>query len=115
MQYALLIYQEPAGEPTQAEGEAILAEYGTYTEGLRARNAMLGGERLHDASSATTVRIRDGKRVVTDGPFAETKEYLGGFYLIEAPSLDGALEAAAMCPGAKYGSVEVRPVYDMSG
>ena len=116
MQYALLIYQENSNrEPTAAEGEAIMQEYNAFGQGLRDRNAMVGGERLTDASSATTVRIRDGKKVVTDGPFAETKEYLGGFYIIEAPSLDGALEAAAMCPGAKYGSVEVRPVYDMGG
>ena len=116
MQYALLIYQAPMDrEPTQAEGEVMMQEYGAFTQGLRDRNAMAAGERLHDATSATTVRIRDGKKVVTDGPFAETKEYLGGFYIIEAPSLDGALEAAAMCPGAKYGSVEVRPVFDMGG
>jgi hypothetical protein len=116
MQYALLIYQEPmTREPSAAEGEAMLQEYNAFSQGLRDRNAIVGGERLTDPSSATTVRIRDGNKVVTDGPFAETKEYLGGFYIIEAPSLDGALEAASMCPGAKYGSVEVRPVYDMGG
>jgi hypothetical protein len=115
MQYMLLIYSEP---PTQPPTEAALgtmhAEYQAYTEDIRKRGAFVDGSALVPASSASTVRVRNGNRAITDGPFAETKEWLGGYYVIEAPSLDGALEAAAMCPGAKYGSVEVRPLVDMS-
>ena len=115
MQYMLLIYSEPPAKPvTEAESNAMHGEYGVYTEEIRKRGAFVDGSALVPASSATTVRIRNGNRTVTDGPFAETKEWLGGYYVIEAPSLDGALEAAAMCPGAKYGSVEVRPLVDMS-
>jgi hypothetical protein len=77
---------------------------------LRQRGAYLGGEALQPVTTATTVRVRDGETVTTDGPFVETKEAIGGFYLVEARDLDEALELAAACPGAKYGSMEVRPV-----
>ena len=114
MQYMLLIYNEtPAAPPTEAQSEAIYAEYTAYTDDLRKRGAMVEGAPLAAPSSATTVRVRNGNRMVTDGPFAETKEWLGGYYVIEAQSLDHALEAAAMCPGAKYGSIEIRPVAGM--
>jgi hypothetical protein len=115
MQYMLLIYNDPQAQPsTEAEGKAVHGEYITYTEGIRKRGAMVDGSALARPTSATTVRVREGNRVVTDGPFAETKEYLGGYYVIEAASLDHALDAAATCPGAKYGSVEIRPLVDMS-
>ena len=116
MQYMLLIYSDHMDrEPTPAEGAAMLEEYGTFSRQLVEHKAMVGGDRLAHVSTATTVRVRDGNRVVTDGPFAETKEWLAGYYIIEAPSLDGALEAASMCPGAKYGTVEIRPIVDMGG
>jgi len=115
MQYMLLIYSEPPTQPpTEAAINTIRGEYNAFTEDIRKRGAFVDGSALVPASSASTVRVRNGNRAITDGPFAETKEWLGGYYVIEAPSLDGALEAAAMCPGAKYGSVEVRPLVDMS-
>jgi hypothetical protein len=115
MQYALLIYGDETMAPKSAtEHGALGEEFQAYTDDLRKRGAFVEGNPLAPPSSATTVRIRNGNRAVTDGPFAETKEFLGGYYVIEAESLDQALEAAAMCPGAKYGAVEIRPVADMS-
>jgi hypothetical protein len=111
VQYALLIYTPPPQADVPPERRAaISAQYAALTGELRAANAMLGGEQLDDVKLATTVRVRDGKTVVTDGPFAETKEELGGFYLIEAKDLDEALKWAAKIPGAQWGSIEVRPV-----
>jgi hypothetical protein len=89
-----------------------MEEYNVFTKMLRDNNFYLGGEALQPNPTATTIRIRDGQTVTTDGPFAETKEGLGGFYLVEARDLDHALELAAACPGAKWGTVEVRPVID---
>lgn len=116
MKYMLLIYNEPVErEPTPEEWAAAMPAWEAFGNELRSRGAYVDAAPLANTASATTVRIRDGKRAVTDGPFAETKEWLGGYYVIEAPSLDGAIEAAAMCPGAKMGSVEVRPIVDMGG
>ena len=116
MKYMLLIYSEPRErELTPEEWAASMPAWTAYGEELHKRGAYVDGAPLANTNSATTVRVRDGKQLVTDGPFAETKEVLGGYYVIEAPSLDGALEAAAMCPGAKYGSVEVRPIVDVGG
>lgn len=113
MQYALLIYtQEATEEPSP---EAIAAEmelYNAFGEHLAERKAMRAGEALHPSTMATTVRVRDGQTVATDGPFAETKEVLGGFYLVEAADLDEAIGYAAMIPGAKHGSIEIRPIVD---
>ena len=89
-------------------------EYNAYTAELDRAGVRLAGEALQPNPTATSVRVRDGQTVTTDGPFAETKEGLGGFYLIEAPDLDAALAWAAKCPGAKYGTMEVRPVLDFS-
>jgi hypothetical protein len=115
MQYLVLIYSEEATEPTDpAQMGAVMAEYNDYSTMLRDRGAFVAGDALWPTSSATTVRIRDGKTVMTDGPFAETKEALGGYYQIEAKDLDEALEMAAACPGAKWGSVEVRPIVDFA-
>ncbi len=115
MQYVLLIYtQEPTEEPTP---EAIAAEmegYNAFGEHLAARNAIRAGEALHPSTTATTVRVRDGQTVSTDGPFAETKEVLGGFYLVEAADLDEAIGYAAMIPGAQHGSIEIRPIVDFA-
>ena len=117
MRYLILIYEEnsanpPAEPPPPAEIEATTAAYNAYTQMLRDRGAFVGGEALQPVTSATTVRVRDGQTMTTDGPFAETKEALGGYYLVEAADLDEALEFAAACPGAMYGSIEVRPILD---
>ena len=113
MQYALLIYTpEPAEEPSQEELATQMEGYNTFSQHIRDRNAMLGGEALDSVATATTVRVIDGKTVTTDGPFAETKETLGGFYLVEAADLDEAISFAAMIPGAQRGCIEVRPVWD---
>jgi hypothetical protein len=113
MQYALLIYTpEPAGDVPAEAIAAEMAAYDAVTAYLRERGAMLGGEALDSVATATTVRVIDGRTVATDGPFAETKETLGGFYLVEAADLDQAIAYAAMIPGARNGCIEVRPVWD---
>ena len=106
MQYALLIYTpEPTEEVPQEQLGAEMEQYNAFGQHLRDRNAMLGGEALDSVTTATTVRV-------VDGPFAETKETLGGFYLVEAADLDEAISYAAMIPGARHGCIEVRPVWD---
>jgi hypothetical protein len=113
MQYALLIYTpEPTGDVPADVVAAEMEEYNAFTAHLRARNAMIAGEALDGVATATTVRVIDGRTVATDGPFAETKETLGGFYLVEAAELDEAIALAAMIPGARHGCIEVRPVWD---
>ena len=109
MQYALTIYAAPR-ELTPEEGQAMSAEYFKVTEEMRGSGVFLAGEGLQPVSTATTVRVPNGERIVTDGPFAETKETLGGFYLLECKDLDEAIDWAAKIPGAKNGCVEVRPV-----
>jgi hypothetical protein len=108
----LLIYSEEDRWQTLSEDEMsdVMKRYGNFTAELRAASAMLAGDRLQPTANATTVRVRDGEQLVTDGPFAETKEQLGGYYLIEADSLDEAIAWAAKLPGSHHGSVEVRPV-----
>jgi len=113
MQYLLLIYNnevEYAARP-QAEVAQTMAEYGTFTQGIVQAGNFKGGERLRPVANATTVRVRNGKTITTDGPFAETREQLGGYYMIEAKNLDEATAIAAKIPGARYGSVEVRPIW----
>jgi hypothetical protein len=113
MHYALLIYTpEPTEEIPAEQMAAQTAEYDAFSQRLRDNNAMLGGEALDSTATATTVRVVDGRTMTTDGPFAETKETLGGFYLVDAADLDEAIAYAAMIPGARYGCVEVRPVWD---
>ena len=117
MRYLILIYDENSANPapTQAdpaEWQAVTKAYNEYTKMLRDRGAYLGGEALQDVTTATTVRVRDDKTMTTDGPFAETKEALGGFYMVEAKDLDEALQFAAACPGARLGSIEVRPIFE---
>ena len=94
----------------QAETEKMMLEYREFAEGIKAAGHHLAGFRLHPVNTATTVRIRDGKLSTTDGPFAETKEQLGGFYMIEARDLNDAIQVASRIPSARFGSVEVRPV-----
>ena len=112
MQYALLIYdnEKAWASMTEEERNAIYGEYFAFTNELRASGSFLDGNPLQPTSAATTVRVRDGEQVVTDGPFAETKEQLGGYYIVESDTVDEALGWAAKIPGAKYGSIEVRPV-----
>ena len=113
MQYALLIYTpDPETEPTAEATAAQMKEYDAFTEHIRSRGAMKAGEALDSVATATTVRVVDGRTITTDGPFAETKETLGGFYLVEAADLDEAIAYAAMIPGAKTGCIEIRPVWD---
>ncbi len=115
MQYLMLIYSDETAMATATEADIgqIMAAYGAYTEAMVKAGVMLGGNRLHRASAATTVRAGEGKTQVLDGPYAETKEQLGGYYLIEVPDLDAALSWAERCPGAAYGAVEVRPIWAM--
>ena len=112
MQYMLLIYAEESGWESMSEDDRASAKegYRTFTEELQAAGAMVAADRLQPTGNATTLRIRDGERLVTDGPFAETKEQLGGYYLIEADSLDEATEWAAKLPAAHHGTVEIRPI-----
>ncbi len=112
MKYMLIIYVDPEAGPDRAspEGRAQTARWFTYTEALQSSGAYEAGEGLQPPQTATTLSVRDGERVVTDGPFADTKEWLGGFYLIEAPDLDTALDHAAGMPHIETGHVEVRPV-----
>lgn len=114
MKYALLIYQDEtaAADPQGDDAERVFGEYRDFTQKIADSGAHLGGEALVGVDSATTVRVRNGETMTTDGPFAETKEQLGGFYLIEASDLDEAISIASELPGSWYGSVEVRPVWD---
>ncbi len=113
MRYLLLIYEEPpATPPTDEEWAAMMPEYNAFSQWLRDTGQYLGGEALQPVTDATTVSVRDGRRIVTDGPFAETKEHLGGYYLIDAKDLDAAIEAAARVPGARFGKIEVRPIVE---
>jgi hypothetical protein len=112
--YLLLIYTDEATLPATPEATmAMFAEYGAFTEAIAAQGILRAGEALEPTSASTTVRVRDGKTLVTDGPFAETKEALGGFFMIECDDLDTALGAAAGIPGARFGTIEVRPIIPM--
>ena len=112
MRYILLIHDDDAewDAMTEAEQAAIGAEFGAFNDELRAAGALVVGNELQPGSTATVVSVRDGKTVVTDGPFAETKEVLGGYYLVDAGSLEEAQAWAAKVPSARFGHVEVRPV-----
>ncbi len=114
MRYLCLIYddEKKMAGMSKAEGDAFMGEYFAFTEEVRKSGHMLAGEALHPVHTATTLRIRNGQLSTTDGPFAETKEQLGGFYLIEARDLNEALQVASRIPSARTGSVEVRPVVD---
>jgi hypothetical protein len=114
MKYLCLIYDDEKKFATMSkeEGEAFMGEYFAFTEGIKQSGHYLGGNALQPVSTATTVRNRTGKLSTTDGPFAETKEQLGGYYLIEARDLNDALQVAAKIPSARTGSVEVRPIQE---
>lgn len=115
MQYLLMIYLDEAAWPkmTEAQREQGMAAYKAYTEALTAAGVLKGSNRLQPTSAATTVRAVDGKAQVLDGPYADSKEQLGGYYLIDVPDLDSAIAWAARCPGAGHGVVEVRPLWCM--
>ena len=115
MRYLVLVYSaEPTSPPPAAQLAEVGVAYGKYTAMLRERGAFVSGDELQPTATATTIRVRDGQTLITDGPFAETKEALGGYYLIEAADLDEAIELAKGCPGANWGSIEVRPINDQS-
>lgn len=112
MQYLLLIYSNEASEPQPGtpEFDQLIQGYGQFTQEVQEAGALVGGNALKPVATATTVRVREGKADVTDGPFAETKEQLGGYYLLECKDLDEALAYAAKIPSAAHGSIEVRPI-----
>ena len=113
MQFAICVYETPAEQSRRDDPKDAPAYWGpwfAYSQALNEAGISVGGAGLQPARTATSVRVRDGKRLVQDGPFADTKELLGGFFLIEVPTLDKALEWAARCPAASTGAVEVRPV-----
>ena len=112
MQYLLMIYQSEAelGKMDAAARKAMTAEYGAFTQSIVQSGHFKAGDGLQPSMTATTVRVRDGKTLTTDGPFAETREQLGGYYLVEAKDLDTALAIAARIPGAATGAIEVRPI-----
>ncbi len=116
MKYALLLYSDPSASPAYGtpEMDAEMQQWFQFTEELQASGNHLGGEALTPTETATTVRVRDGKTITADGPFAETKETLGGFYLLEAPDLDAAVAWAEKIPLVPYGPVEVRPIMEFS-
>jgi len=115
MKYMMLICDDEKawGKMSEAERQRIYGEYGQFGQQIKDTGNYLAGAQLQPTSTATSVRVRDGKRLVTDGPFAETREQLGGYYLIEAKNLDEAISIAARIPSAENGTIEVRPVVEM--
>ncbi len=115
MQYLLLLYAGESGwtKMTEAEQKQGYMAYMAYTEALKKAGALVGSNRLQPIAAATTVRNTQGKAQVLDGPYADTKEQLGGYYLIEVPDLDAALSWASRCPGASHGAIEVRPIWSL--
>jgi hypothetical protein len=115
MQYMLMIYSNEGrlSKMTQAEREQGAAAYSAYTEALKTAGVLRGGNRLQPGSAATTVRIANGKSQVLNGPYADAKEQLGGYYMIDVPDIDAALSWASRCPGAARGTIEVRPIWTM--
>src|SRR5438874_6866183 len=113
MQYLLMIYQNEVeyAKNDAATSQKMLGEYQTFTQAIIQSGNFKAGDRLQPTTTATTVRVRDGKTLTTDGPFAETREQLGGYYLVEAKDLNAAIEIAARIPSARIGSIEVRPIW----
>ena len=116
MKYLCLIYdaEANAAKMSKADADAFMGEYYAFTEGIRKSGHYIGGNDLQPTQSATTIRMRNGKLSTTDGPFAETKEQLGGYYLIEARDLNDAIQVAARIPSARIGSVEVSPIMEFN-
>jgi hypothetical protein len=115
MRYLMLICTDESTVAALSpdEGSAMMAEYGTFMEEMGRRGVLQGGERLRPTTDATTVRVRDGEVLTSDGPFAETKEQVGGFYLVDCKDLDEAIEIAGKIPGARVGTIEVRPIWEL--
>ena len=115
MKYMLLIYDEEQvwAKLSEAERKQIYGEYGQFSQQVKASGHYVTGAQLQPIAAATSVRVRNGKRLLTDGPFAETREQLGGYYLVEAKDLDEAIGIAARIPGARMGTIEVRPVLEI--
>jgi hypothetical protein len=115
MQYLLMLYADESGWASLSPAEQAqgVAAYGAYTQALKTAGALVGSNRLQGTATATTVRVADGKSQVLDGPYADSKEQLAGYYLIDVTDLDAALAWVARCPGASHGTVEVRPVWSM--
>ena len=115
MRYMLLICTDESAMAAMspAEGQASMAGYMEFGETMTKRGVLVTGDRLHPTSDATTVQVRDGEVLTSDGPFAETKEQIGGFYIVDAKDLDEAIEIASKIPGAAIGSIEVRPIWEM--
>jgi hypothetical protein len=114
MNYMLLIYDTPATTPpSEAEGAEMMGAYYAFTQEIVASGELVAGEPLQGTETASTVTVRNGQTTVTDGPFAETKEVLGGFYIVNVPTLERAQELAAKIPGAKTGKIEVRPLMEV--
>ena len=117
MKYMLLIYDEEQmwNKLSEAERKQIYGEYGQFSQQVRASGHYVTGAQLQPIAAATSVRVRNGKRLLTDGPFAETREQLGGYFLIDAEDLDEAIGIAARIPAARKGTVEIRPIVDLPG
>ena len=115
MRYLCLIYSDEKRweRASETEWNTVMAEYNAFTDSIKRSGNYIGGEALESTNAATSVRIRNGKASTTDGPFAETKEQLGGFYLIKAKDLNDAVQVATRIPGAKYGTIEVRPIMEI--
>lgn len=113
MRYLLMIATEERAAESTPEAEAVSPEYAAFAKEMAERGVLLGGERLRLTSDATTVRVRNGEVLATDGPFAETKEQLAGYFVVDCKDLDEAIDVAAKIPGARDGSVEVRPIWEM--
>ncbi len=115
MRYLMLICgdEKQIGSMNEAEGSSMLGEYQKFMEEMGKRGVLQGGERLHPTSTAATVRVRNGSVLTSDGPFAETKEQLGGYFVVDCKDRDEALEIAAKIPGARVGAIEVRPIWEM--
>lgn len=116
MRYMLLIYSNEAesANASPEETQAMMGSYFAFNDAISKQGVHVSSEALHETNQACTVRVRNGKPLITDGPFAETKEQLGGYYLVDCKDLDEALQIAAQCPGAHHGSIEVRPVVDFT-
>ena len=115
MKYLLLIYGDEAARQSASKEQSnqMMAAFGAYTESMKKAGILLGGDRLQPTKSASVVQVAKGKTSVQDGPYADTKEQLGGYYLIDVPDLDTALSWAGRCPGAAFGKIEVRPIWEM--
>ncbi len=115
MQYLLMIYSDEAADATMtaADAQAEMAAYGAYAGAMSEAGVLVGGQRLRPTADATSVRIRQGKTELLNGPYADTREQLGGYFMVEVPDLDAALHWAARCPSAPHGTIEVRPIWAM--